>query len=509
MNSSTQIRLGVLMSYAAIIFNIVAGLIYTPWMIKQIGISDFGLFVLVGSFLSYFVMDFGLGSAIARFIAKYRAEGLDEAVSELLGLTIKIYILIDFLLLLILVALYFFIENIFVKLSLEEVEKFKVIFCIAGLYSVISFPFMSQNSVLIAYEHFFVLKFCDLLNKIFTVSLMVVALMAGYKLYALVAVNAAVGLIIIIIKYSYLSKKIPLKVNYIYFDFNVLKELVMFSGWVTLVGIAQRLLITITPTILGIFSGPAEIAVFSIGLTIEAYTWMLATALGGLFLPKVTHLIANGNREEVGALMVKIGRLQLFIIGIVVIGFITLGKEFIFLWVGEDFKNSYLVALLLIVPKLITSPQEIAYTLLSVENKIKYWAMLFLCASVLSICISVLLSPKYGAIGSSLGIFIALFLCHIVGMNIVFVRVLRLDIKYFFKQCHMKFLLPFLLIILIGYFINIYIEASSIITFLPKAMLLFIIYVTILWFSAFNVYEKALINGLFQKINSFSRWQKR
>ena len=35
MNSSKQIKLGALISYFAIAFNIVAGLIYTPWMISK------------------------------------------------------------------------------------------------------------------------------------------------------------------------------------------------------------------------------------------------------------------------------------------------------------------------------------------------------------------------------------------------------------------------------------------------------------------------------------------
>ena len=142
MSSSRQIKLGAVMSYTAIMFNIVAGLIYTPWMIRQIGRADYGLFALVGSFLSYFVMDFGLGNAIARFISKYRAENREEAIGELLGLTTKLYLLIDLCILIFLVILFFFIENIFVKLNPGEIEKFRVIFCIAGFFSIVSFPFM-------------------------------------------------------------------------------------------------------------------------------------------------------------------------------------------------------------------------------------------------------------------------------------------------------------------------------------------------------------------------------
>lgn len=67
MNSSKQIKLGALISYFAIAFNIVAGLIYTPWMISKIGQSNYGLYTLATSVISMFVMDFGMGAAVTRF----------------------------------------------------------------------------------------------------------------------------------------------------------------------------------------------------------------------------------------------------------------------------------------------------------------------------------------------------------------------------------------------------------------------------------------------------------
>ena len=63
---------------------------------------------------------------------------------------------------------------------------------------------------------------------------------------------------------------------------------------------------------------------------IEGYVFTFASALNGLFLPKVTELSANtSNRSAITDLMIKVGRIQLFVIGILFIGIITLGEEFI------------------------------------------------------------------------------------------------------------------------------------------------------------------------------------
>ena len=218
------------------------------------------------------------------------------------------------------------------------------------------------------------------------------------------------------------------------------------SSWVFVISIAQRLLLNIVPTILGIFSGSKQIAIFAIAMTLEGFIWTFAYALNGLFLPKVTKMVSgHQNRYEVSNLMIKVGRIQLLVIGLLITGVVVLGKSFIQLWMGADFILSYYVVLFLVVPGIITLSQEIAYTLLFVENEIKYRAILFILASVISIIIGVLLIPKLGALGPAIGVGTALILCHVVGMNIVYSKVLKLEIARFFKSVHLKMIWPQLL----------------------------------------------------------------
>jgi len=506
MNSSKQIKLGAIISYGTILLSIIAGLIYTPWMVKQIGKSDYGIFVLVTSFLTYFVMDFGLGQAIARFIAKYRVEGNEGKVNELLGLTSRLYLWINLAIVFSLVVVFFLIENIFKELSTTEIHSFKVVYCIAGFFSIVSFPFSPLNGILIAYERFILLKLCDLFNKIGLIILMVIVLLMGYKLYALVAINAGVGIVLIVVKLVYLSKTTPIKIDFFYKSKKLFSELFSFSVWITVIGIAQRLLMNITPTILAIYSGTVSIAIFSIGMVIEGYTYTFSSALSGLFLPRVSELSSKkDNMVEISNLMIRIGRIQLFMVGILLIGIITLGKQFITFWMGPDFKDSYYVALFLVLPGIITLTQEIGSTLLYVVNELKYRAFLFVGASIVSVIISVILAPVYGAIGSAIGIFTAVIICHVIGMNIVYWKVAKLDIPRFFRECYLKMLLPLGLSLMAGFLIQIYIPAHNLLTFAPKAFLLGVVYLLLMWRMGLNKAEKELIRDLIHKVLPFGK----
>jgi O-antigen/teichoic acid export membrane protein len=501
LNNLEQIKLGAIISYVSIVFNIIAGLIYTPWMVAQIGVSDYGLYSLVSSFLTYFIIDFGLGEAIARFITKYRVEKQENKINELLGLTSKVYLAINLLVLLILVVFFFLIESIFKELNPVELQKFKTIYCIAGFFSLLSFPFTPLNGVLIAYERFVVLKFCDLFSKVGTIAFMVFSLLLGYKLYALVAINAVVGIIIIIFKFFYLSRTTTIIIDFNYKSKELSKQLFGFSIWASVIGVAQRLLLNIAPTLLAIFSGTAAIAVFSIGNIIEGYVWTFAGALNGLFLPKVSSLASvSGDRNAITNLMIRVGRIQLFVVGILYVGIITMGQEFIILWMGVAFTDSYPIVVLLILPGLVTLTQGIASTLMYVENKIKYIAVLHISSSSASVLISFFLIPKFGALGAAIGIFIALLIFQIIGMNVVYYKKMKINIFHFFNECFLKMSLPIGLSFLISFAINYFIPASSFLVFFPKVMVIGGCYFVLMWFLGLNNNEKELITSLLKPV---------
>lgn len=501
MNSSQQIKLGAIMSYSAIIFNIIVGFLYTPWMIQQIGKSDYGLYILVTAFLSYFVMDFGLGQTIARFLAKYRANNETEKINQILGLTSKFYLAINGLILIVLIIVYFFIQNIFVELSPTEIEKFKVVYLIAGGFSLISFPFMPLDGVLIAYERFVLLKLCDVISKVGIVILMVIVLLLGYKLYALVAINALIGLIIICIKFIYISKTTTIKIDFKFKSKELLKDLVKFSFWISIIGIAQRLLINVAPLILGVVSGTEQIAIFSIGIIIEGYTWTLAHALNGLFLSKVSQLdTQKNNLREITNLMIRVGRIQLVLMGLLIIGLIVLGQEFIILWMGIDFSESYYVVLFLILPGFITLTQEIAYTYLFVINELKYRAIMFVGASILSVIISFVLAPHFGALGCAIGIFSATMICHVIGMNFIYWKKIKLEIPRFFKECYYSLIVPFAITLSFGFLLNYLQPEKTLVYFSSKVVLLALFYITSVWFMGLRNDEKELFKSIILKV---------
>ena len=503
MNSSKQMRAGALLSYFAIAFNMIAGLIYTPWMISEIGQANYGLYTLATSLITLFVMDFGMGAAVSRYVSRYRAENNQAGINDFLGLVYKLYLLIDAVILVALVVVGCFIGTIYSKLSGSELETFRVLYVIVGLFSVISFPFTNLNGILTAYEQFVGLKLADLFHKIFIIVAMVAALLLGYGVYALVIVNAISGLLTIAIKLLIIHKKTRVKVNFKFRSKGLLKEIFGFSMWTTVGSLAQRLIFNITPTIIAAVSvtGSIGVAVFGLAQTIEGYVYTFATAINGMFMPRISKILHDGKKDtELLSLMIKVGRMQCMIIGILTAGFISVGQSFIVdIWNKPDFSASYLCAVLLILPSFFYLPMQIANTTLIVENKVKLQAIVFVGMGITNACLSLLLSKFFGALGASISIFVAYMLRNIL-MMIIYHKVLHLRMDVFFKEVYGKLTPLMILPTAAGLALEYFNPMPHGFVRFGVNSILFVILFAGCMFMGMNTYEKNLIASLRLKL---------
>lgn len=488
----SNIGKGAILSYVAIVFNIAISFFYTPWMIKQIGLSDYGLYNLALSFISYFVLDFGLNQAVQRFIAKYRAENDELMVSKMIGITTRVYLIIDSVIFAILLILYFFLEGIFTGLTPVEIERLKVLYAIAGICSVLSFMFRPMAGVMMAYEYFVEEKILELINRVGAVLLICIALLLGADVFALVLVNGIVSVLTSFFKFIVFKRKSKLKILWSYFDKNQLKAIFSFSLWTMGTGLAQRMRITIIPTILGILSNSHEIAIFALYMSLDAMFYSFTSAMNGLFMPKVARAVVSEDREAISELMIKVGRLQLYIITLLFTGFCVFGSQFIHLWVGDEFKDVYLLLIMgtLVQPILLT--QTIAKDLIYIENKIKYSAMVLFITSIIGLLAIILLVPKHGALGAGIGSTIG-DIFYLVWINYFYGRGLKLNMKIFFCECHGR-ILPLLAVFsCLSYMLTRMLAIDNWLYFGVAVFVYTIIFGAICYCLLFNKYEKSLI----------------
>ena len=500
MTSGQQIKYGALLSYTGIVLYILIGLLYTPWMIRCIGQAEYGLYTLAYSIITFFAFDFGISAAVQRFVAKYLAEGSQEKVNQCLSIVYRLYIYIDITIFAVLAAVYFLIPAIYRELTPDQMAQFKTIYIIASLFSVISFPFITLNGILSAYEKFVQLKICDLMAKVCTVLTCVICLWFGHGLYALVLTNAIVGLVIVAVKFIITKKETDVKVKLSIFDRPELKRILSFSGWTMVVALCQRCIFSLAPSILGYYESASAIAILGIAISLEAYNYTFAYALNGLFLPKISRIL--NDTGNVLPLMIRVGRIQIFIIGLVLICFTFVGKNFITVWVGDGYSAAYVCTLLFIIPAFFLLPADVADQTLIASGNVKYRAMVYVIMAAVNLVISFIFTRIWGLLGLAWSIFIA-YMVRNACLYYVYFKRLHINVFTFFHETYFKMVSGIIVSAIPAIVITHYITLSDWPQIIVSGGVIAVSYIILMFAIALNREERQLILSPLQKL---CRW---
>ncbi|HFH9925309.1 TPA: oligosaccharide flippase family protein [Streptococcus suis] len=498
MNNSKQRKIGAVLSYFSITVNTVIQLLYTPLLVRMLGQSDYGLFSLVSSIIGYLtVLDLGFGNAIIIYTAKYRTQERYDELRKLHGMFKVVFYIIGIFSGLLGLVLYFNVDSFFAKSMTDvEVQKMRIMMLILTFNLVVTFSFSLYNSIISAYEKFIYQKALAILNSVLKPMLMIPLLFLGYKSIALCVVITLVNIIVLLSNYIFCRYSLKLEIKYQGFDFKLFKKIFSYSIWIFLAVIVDKVNWSVDNFILGAVSGTVAVSIYSIAATLNQLFINLSTAISGVLLPKMSKMIANNvSSEQLTDEMIKVGRIQNYVIFLMCSGLILFGKQFITLWVGDGFEESYYVALLLIVPVCFPLIQNIGLSIMQAMNRFKFRSISTSIMAAFNIIISVILAKKMGATGAAIGSSIALIVCNIFIINIYYYKVLKLNVIRFWKNIFKQvipFIIPIMFIILVMKFIVL----DSWIGLLFYGSLYTLVYILVAYLFSMNDYERRIVTDL-------------
>ena len=502
---ASQIRRGAVLSYTTVAFNALTGLLYTPWMVSVIGSDSYGLYTLATSVISIFVMDFGLGDAVSRFLSKYYAEGDERSANEFLGMVLRLYLGIAVLLFVVLLVVYLNVDTIYARLSADQLVVFKRLFIVVAFYSVVSFPLASLNGMLEANELFVKLNGCNLARRVFTVGLIVVSLVMGAGVYALVVINAAVGLVFGAVKIAIVRHDTDISPVFTRSGELRIREVLGFSAWTMVVQLAQRFIFALMPSIIAMVSNSEEIAVFGLASSLESYVWTVANSLNGMFMPKVTRVLHGDSPEEnMQALAVRVGRIQLLITGAIIVVFMAIGGDFVTCWVGPEYDTLWLATLLLILPELVELPTMIEGTALVAAGRVKERGLAYIVMAVTNLILGYVLSGPFGAVGACLAICVAYFV-RTAGMCVFYGRFLGFKFGSFARDTYANWFAPAAITVAAGLVLSHALSLAGWLRFGVETIVETTVYCTSCWFLTLDESNKKQIVRLLGKMMPIGR----
>lgn len=501
MSDSKNRKLGTILSYVSIIVSTLIQLLYTPLLIKMLGQDEYGLYSLVSSIIGYLtVLDLGFGNAIIVYTAKYREQKLYEKEKQLHGMFLVIFCIIGIVAGILGLLLYFNVDYIFGNtMSNYELNKTKIMMLILSFNLIITFPFSIYSSIISAYEKFTFQKIMSIINTLLKPIIMIPLLFLGFKSITMTVVITIVNIIVMLSNYFYCKNKLNIKIKFYGFDKKIFKEIFTYSIFIFIAVIVDKINWSVDQFILGAVSGTIAVSLYAVASQLNTLFINLSTAISGVMLPKMSKMIANNaTNDEITNEFIKVGRLQYFVVFLMVSGLVLFGKEFIITWAGKDFETSYYIAIILIIPLSVPLIQNLGLSIMQAKNMHKFRSIMCAIIAIINIAISIPLAKYYGGIGSAIGTSISLIVGNIIIMNIYYQTKVGINIIKFWKQILRMLLIssfPIIIILILMCFIKLH----GYIYLIVFGSIYTVIYFITSYFVIMNDYEKNMINKVARK----------
>lgn len=505
-----QMTAGVIISYLVIFVQFFVGLLYTPIMLKTLGQGQYGIYSLCTSFMGYFtIMNGGINAAYIRFYVQIKVKD-PKKTSDLNGIFLKIFLALAIIAFIGGWLTSMFSPYIFgAKISPEEYDLVRSSFKYLSISSAVQVLNCVFSSVIIAHEKFVVGKTVNLLSAILNPVLTIPFLLKGYSCIIVIQIHLVTALITFAGNLFYSVYKLKIKFSFNEKDSMLLKNIVQFAGFIVLQSLMDQMNWQIDKFILARTQGANEISLYSVGSTFNKYFIMFSGALSGVFIAQINKLQAKSENNKINHLFLRSSRMFAYLIWLFISGYIIFGQSFVDRWAGNEYRDSFYVGLLLMLPVTASLTMALGQDIARAMNKHQLQIVINFVICVINLFVSIPLAIKWGAIGSAFGTFISEICICLVFEPMYYKKILGLDVLALIKNLKklvIGMIVPAIFGIIVNYMHCIDSDYKSI---LFLGIIYFAIYFLSMYLIAFDQYEKNMVDSIIKSIRKMIWHQMR
>lgn len=502
-----QLKAGAIISYLQMAIQILIGLIYTPVMIRLLGQSEYGLYNTVASTISMLsVLRLGFNNSYIRYYSIYKKKCDTKAIDCLNGLFIVIF---SFIGIIAFICGLFLTKNLSLVfsngLTADEYKIARVLMILLTINLAISFPMSVFSNIISAHEKFVFLKCMEIIKNVLGPMVTLPLLLMGLRSISMVSVSIIVSLIADVCYVIYVFLVLKNKFAFEKPEKGLFSDLFAYTVFIAIELIVDQINWNIDKILLARYRGTVMVAVYSVGYSLYTYYQTFSSSISGVFTPRIHEIVNSGisienQRTELTGLFTKVGRIQFLILGLIASGVVFFGRFFIVrIWAGRGYEDSYIVALLLIIPASIALIQNLGIEIQRAEFKHQFRSIVYVGMACINLIMSIILCKKYGAIGSAIGTAVSLVVANGCVMNVYYHKKCNLDIIYFWNSIR-KLATGMIIPVIFGGMMQVLLKTNSIVIYLLEILMYVLVYAVSMWKTGMNTYEKNLFQSVFGRI---------
>jgi O-antigen/teichoic acid export membrane protein len=399
---------GVVSRYVATGTGIVASIILTPFLLSHLGREVYGLYAALGSIMAFlFILEFGTGSAVPKYVAEMWAQEDMEGLSRLVSSFFFTFLALSLVLIVAAFVCLPLVPHLF-KTSPELVRTAELVFFITVANFSIVLPFSTLGGLLFGLHRVHITYWLDGLFYVLNVLGAYVALKFHCGLVG-VALGTLGARILVTFLLAWFARTSCPTVTFSVrcFDWRLVNRLAAPSFYYFVIDLATLVILSTDHIIISSFIGVAAVSAYSIAFRLWKIPAGLINSVSNVLLPHISELDVSGNLPRLRALHTQLTKYSMLLAMTAFVCVTAFGEKLIGLWVGpENFVGTPVLLCFTVLFPLYTVVASSSEVLMGM-GKHKKLAWVLLPEGILNVALSILLLHRLGVLGVALGTLIS------------------------------------------------------------------------------------------------------
>lgn len=389
-NTNNIIAYNAILLYIKLIISVVCGLFITRFSLKALGISDFGLYSVIGSIITFVaIINTIMVSTSQRYIAVAIGQGDKHEINNQFNVCKLIHVIIAVVTLLFALP----IGDLYIKSYINydgDIMNARIVFLMSIIASAFSFIGVPYHGLLTAKENFLVFCVPDIISHI--LRLLFTYLLTIYftnKLLVYAGVMAFFTVFPTIVYMVYCNKRYrEITIFKFVRDKQKYKEILGFSAWVGFGAVAWVGKSQGAALLVNMFFNTVMNTALGIANSLSSLMGQFAQSVAQPIAPQITKTFVTGNRERCDQLLVFSTKITFLIMLLISSPFLVECEWILGLWLGQVPPFAVLFTQLMIIDALVDSLNSGIKNIIFASGNIKMFQIIPSTLKLLAIVVA-------------------------------------------------------------------------------------------------------------------------
>jgi O-antigen/teichoic acid export membrane protein len=402
-----------------VFLSMLVSLVLPPFLVHRMPPPEYSAWVLILQVSAYVnLLDFGLQTAIGKFVAEYDATNRHEASHGIVSTSFTILAVAATIACAAISVMVWGVPKLFHQMPAALVPEVRIALLAVGLSTALALPFSTFLSTFVGLQQYVFPTAVATVSRVGSAAALIVLLLMHGSLVQLALVMAAFNVAAAVTQFLGWRRLLKARVNFSFlsFDRRYAAQLAKYGSVLSIWTLSMFFVSGLDLVIVGHYRY-TETGFYAIANSAASFMLAIVSSVFGPLVPAVSSMQASSTPSRIGDLCIKITRycvLLLFVLGLpLLIGAYPL----LSLWVGKGYAARSALYLEVLVLGNVVRQLVSPYILIVVATGKQHLATIAAVAEAsVNIVLSIWLVQRIGAIGVAIGTLVGAFVS--VGIHI-------------------------------------------------------------------------------------------